>query len=129
MEDDVFAEIKSVIKDNGSIKDSTRNRLMLIALTQLDDKMCHRLDDIEGKVDQQCDIRERVQKNSDNIDRLIRNNIIMWVKNNKALSAGIGLVTLLLWKTILPLIQEEPSRQSRPFEVQALVHECTHLGG
>ena len=121
MEDDVFAEIKSVIKDNGSIKDSTRNRLMLIALTQLDDKMCHRLDDIEGKVDQQCDIRERVQKNSDNIDRLIRNNIIMWVKNNKALSAGIGLVTLLLWKTILPLIQYGLSLAGVPDSILSLI--------
>lgn len=90
---EVFNEIKEIIKENGNVKEETRNRLILLALTEIHDKM-----------DKAIDLASQVEANKKQIETLLRHNILLWVKNNKSAAAAIAVSIALLWKVLIPLL-------------------------
>jgi len=93
MAQDVFSEIKEIIKENGSVKDDTKTRLILLALTEIHEKV-----DATSVSALQIDLNKR------QIEVLIKHNILLWIKANKGATATIILAVALLWKVLLPLI-------------------------
>lgn len=116
---DVFAEIKSIITENGDIKESTRNRLILLAITEL--HSC--FEDVFVEFDEQKKVLALVKENSDKIKELEKNNIILWVKAHPAYTAGIAILTLTFWRILTPLAHYLLTLAGVPKEILVLVFQ------
>ena len=106
---DIFREISDIIKDNGDVPERTRNQLLLLATVALNDQLEQVHEDVIIQTAQQKEnftsLSGKVNGNTDKIAVLERNNIILWVRKNKTLSATVLVSAVLFSKVILVIAQ------------------------
>ena len=106
---DIFREISDIIKDNGDVPERTRNQLLLLATVALNDQLEQVHEDVIIQTAQQKEnftsLSGKVNGNTDKIAVLERNNIILWAKKNKTLSATVLVSAVLFSKVILVIAQ------------------------
>ena len=106
---DIFREISDIIKDNGDVPERTRNQLLLLATVALNERLEQVHEDVKIQTAQQKEnftsLSGKVNGNTDKIAVLERNNIILWVRKNKTLSATVLVSAVLFSKVILVIAQ------------------------
>jgi len=106
---DIFREISDIIKDNGDVPERTRNQLLLLATVALNERLEQVHEDVKIQTTLQKEnftsLSGKVNGNTDKIAVLERNNIILWVRKNKTLSATVLVSAVLFSKVILVIAQ------------------------
>lgn len=97
----VFDEIKDIIKENGDVKTEVKNKLMLLALTELHAG----IQDVKTELkDKDTALAAQVEQNAKDIVELKRNSLVLWIKEHRAVALYLVLLVMVLWKTLFPLL-------------------------
>lgn len=121
MHNDVFDEIKEILNENGSISESTKTRLVFLALTDINAHLVERTsvsDELSALV---METNKGVLTNIKRIKKLEDSNIIMWVKANPKVAVAITLGGLIFYKAFFPIIHYGLSLAGVPLEVLSLI--------
>ena len=115
---EVFNEIKKILDGNGNISNSTRDKLILLAITEI-----HRcLKDIYAASTPEV-VLQALETHTKKIEGLEKNNIMLWVKAKPTYAAGLVIIVALLWQVFMPLLRYGLALANVPDEILMLIFQ------
>ena len=115
---DVFDEIKEILESNGSMSATTRDKLILLAISEI-----HKCVQEIYAARMSETVADAIKSNAKKIEILEKNNIMLWVKAKPTHAAGLVIIVALLWQVFMPLLRYGLALANVPDEILMLIFQ------